>query len=135
MVPDKSFKAGNWWEYSKTIFCISYLIMGMIILTMCFSLIGEVVENKVKTMAKKLGLDDNKLTLEEVVAKQRRVSFGTIDKVEEFVPETTEDDEEIENEHENFDNDAKENTEEENNETSTVDEEMEVDAEDEIYSM
>ena len=109
MVPDKSFKAGNWWEYSKTIFCISYLIMGMIILTMCFSLIGEVVENKVKTMAKKLGLDDNKLTLEEIVAKQRRVSFGTIDKVEEFVPETTEDDEEIENEHENFD--AQENTE------------------------
>ena len=134
MVPDKSFKAGNWWEYSKTIFCISYLIMGMIILTMCFSLIGEVVENKVKTMAKKLGLDDNKLTLEEIVAKQRRVSFGTIDKVEEFVPETTEDDEEIENEHENFDNDAQENS-EENNETLSVDEEMEVDAEDEIYSM
>ena len=134
MVPDKSFKAGNWWEYSKTIFCISYLIMGMIILTMCFSLIGEVVENKVKTMAKKLGLDDNKLTLEEIVAKQRRDSFGTIDKVEEFVPETTKDDEEIENEDENFDNDAQENT-EENNETLSVDEEMEVDAEDEIYSM
>ena len=133
MVPDKSFKAGNWWEYSKTIFCISYLIMGMIILTMCFSLIGEVVENKVKTMAKKLGLDDNNLTLEEIVAKQRRVSFGTINKVEEFVPETIED-AEIENEDENFDNDAQENS-EENNETLSVDEEMEVDAEDEIYSM
>ena len=108
--------------------------MGMIILTMCFSLIGEVVENKVKTMAKKLGLDDNKLTLEEIVAKQWRVSFGTIDKVEEFVPETTKDDEEIENEDENFDNDAQENT-EENNETLSADQEMEVDAEDEIYSM
>ena len=30
MVPDKSFvvNKGSWWEYSKTIFSISYLIIG-----------------------------------------------------------------------------------------------------------
>ena len=28
MVPDKSFVVGSWWEYSKTAFSISYLIIG-----------------------------------------------------------------------------------------------------------
>ena len=89
MVPDKSFQAGTWWEYSKTVFSISYLIMGtnkfsfdcidmtsfkisgMIILSMCFSLIGEVVESKVKAVADKMGLGKEKICFDSIITKER----------------------------------------------------------------
>ena len=55
----------------------------MIILTMCFSLIGEVVENKVKAIKKKMGLGEDKLKLEEIIPNKRE-SFHS-DNVESFI--------------------------------------------------
>ena len=73
---------------------------------MCFSLIGEVVENKVKAIAKKMGLGEEKLRLEEIIPNER-VSFHS-DNVESFSPdqeETLSDtiEDELQQEHESYD--------------------------------
>ena len=44
----------------------------MIILTMCFSLIGEVFEAKVMTMSGESGKNEEKLCLEKIEPKQRQ---------------------------------------------------------------
>ena len=48
------------------------LIEGMIILTMCFSLIGEVFEAKVMTMSGEGGKNEEKLCLEKIVPNKRQ---------------------------------------------------------------
>ena len=46
-------------------------IPGMIILSMCFSLIGEVVESKVKAVAAKMGLGKEKVCFDTIITKER----------------------------------------------------------------
>ena len=43
----------------------------MIILSMCFSLIGEVVESKVKAVAVKMGLGTEKVSFDSIIPKER----------------------------------------------------------------
>ena len=60
----------SWVIYYK-LFTLFLSISGMIILSMCFSLIGEVVESKVKAVAVKMGLGAERVCFDTIIPKER----------------------------------------------------------------